>query len=143
MSEQQFEISKKFSKVSRDRLLTCAPELQKLFSVVVERFDCTIVQGRRSKEEQNKYFKEGKSKVVWPNSKHNVINPTDLSRAVDAAPFIDGNISWETKQSYYFAGYVMRVADELGINIRWGGSWDMDRDVNDQKFNDVCHFELK
>lgn len=141
-NQQDVQLSSRFGKRSKTNLCTCDIQLQLLFNNVVEQFDCSIIQGRRSKAQQNKYFAEGKSKVRWPNSKHNVLNPTDLSRAVDVAPYINGKISWDNNQCYYFAGYVMRVADELGIKIRWGGSWDMDRDVNDQTFQDLTHFEI-
>lgn len=32
---------------------------------------------------------------------------------------------------------------KLGIDIRWGGNWDMDGEpVTDQNFQDLVHFEL-
>jgi len=137
------QLSPRFGSRSKKNLRTCDPQLQRLFNVVVEGFDCSIIQGRRSKALQDKYFAEGKSKVQWPNSKHNVLNPTDLSHAVDVAPYINGKISWDSCQCYFFAGYVLRVSEELGIDIRWGGDWDQDRDVNDQTFRDLIHFEIK
>jgi len=142
LEENNIQLSSRFGTRSKKELKTCNLKLQQLFNVVVEGFDCSIIQGRRSKALQNKYFAEGKSKVQWPNSKHNVLNPTDLSRAVDVAPYINGKISWDAKQCYFFAGYVLRVAEQLSINIRWGGSWDMDRDVNDENFRDLVHYEL-
>ena len=47
-----------------------------------------IVCGHRNKEDQNKAFAEGKSKLKWPKGKHNKLP----SQAVDAAPYISGNI---------------------------------------------------
>lgn len=41
-----------------------------------------------------------------------------------------------------FAGYVMRVADELGIKLRYGGDWDGDKKTADQSFNDLPHYEI-
>ena len=29
----------------------------------------------------------------------------------------------------------------MGIKIRWGGDWDSDTQVNDNKFDDLVHFE--
>ena len=136
-------LSNRFGRVSKRELITCDPRLQVLFSIVVESFDCSIIQGRRDKATQDKYFNEGKSKLKWPNSKHNVLEPYMLSKAVDVAPYINGKIVWDASQCYYFSGYVMRTADELGIKIRWGGDWDMDRDISDNTFNDLVHFELK
>jgi peptidoglycan LD-endopeptidase CwlK len=36
----------------------------------------------------------------------------------------------------------LEIAKELGIKVRWGNDWDMDGDLNDQKFIDSPHFEL-
>ena len=60
-----------FGKTSKKRLEECDPRLQQLFNEVVKEYDCSILQGHRSEEEQNRYFDEGKSKVRFPNSKHN------------------------------------------------------------------------
>jgi hypothetical protein len=31
----------------------------------------------------------------------------------------------------------------MGINLRWGGDWDQDWEVKDNKFDDFPHFELR
>lgn len=128
----------KFSNRSQDRLSQCHPLLQELFNYIIQYFDCTIITGHRGREEQNDKFNRGLSKVKWPNSKHN----TYPSRAVDAAPFIDGQVSWDSEQCYYFSGFVMGVAKAKGINIRSGSDWDRDNNISDQSFNDLVHFEL-
>ena len=128
----------KFSKSSLKKLQTCHEDLQKIFLHVITHYDCTIVQGHRDKKTQNKYYNEGKSKLQWPNSKHNS-NP---SRAADVAPYIDGEVSWNKEQCYVFAGFVMGTAAMMRIPIRWGGDWDQDNNIHDQTFNDLVHFEL-
>lgn len=128
----------KFSKSSLSKLKTCDEELQKLFLHVVTHFDCTIVQGHRDKRTQNKYYKEGKSKLQWPNSNHN----SKPSRAVDVAPYLNGSVSWDKDQCYTFGGFVLGVAAMMRIPIRWGGDWDGDKNIKDQTFNDLVHFEL-
>jgi peptidoglycan LD-endopeptidase CwlK len=128
----------KFSKKSLDKLETCDERLKKIALKVVENFDCVVVYGNRSKEDQDKAFKEGKTKLKFPLSKHNSLP----SKAMDLAPFINGEIVWDDRQCYYFAGYVIRVAEELGIKIRWGGDWNSNRTIKDQTFNDLVHFEL-
>ena len=41
------------------------------------------------------------------------------------------------------AHHIMATAKRLGYNnMRWGGDWDKDFDLDDQTFNDLCHFEL-
>lgn len=132
-----------FSVTSRNKLRTCHTLLQGLFDTVVLTYDCAIIEGRRSKARQNALYSAGSSKLVWPESKHNVLNPINLSMAVDVAPCIKGKgISWNTKQCYHFGGYVLAVSHQLKIPIRWGGDWDRDYDILDQEFNDLVHFEL-
>ncbi len=129
----------RFSRSSNIKLGTCHPKLQKLFREVIKEVDCTIVWGHRGKEIQNDLCEAGASQKEWPDSKHNVVP----SMAVDVAPYISGKGPvWEPRQCYYFAGYVMAVAERLGIKIRCGADWDSDFDVNDQNFRDVCHFEI-
>jgi len=42
----------------------------------------------------------------------------------------------------FLSGFVLGIAHMKGIKIRWGGDWDGDTKMNDQKFNDLVHFEL-
>lgn len=133
----------KFSKTSAERLQTCHPDIVTLFNTVIKYYDCTIVEGHRSKETQERYVREGKSKTM--NSKH-LKNP---SMAVDAVTYKAGKgVDWNDKQALFFAGYVKGIADILYAQgtmkhkLRLGADWDMDYDVNDQTFNDYCHFEL-
>ncbi len=135
-----------FGHKSLERLSTCDPPLQWLFNTVIERYDCTILEGERGQERQNLFVEQGLSKVKWPDGKHNVKSEDKKkgikSKAVDVAPWINGKASFEPRQCYFFAGYVKRVAEELEIKIRLGADWDSDGDVNDQTFRDIVHFEL-
>jgi len=125
-----------FGAQSRIRLNSCHPDLIRLFDEVVKNYDCTILCGHRGEEEQTKAFNEGRSKVQFPNSRHNSLP----SMAVDVMRY---PIDWEDRiRMYHFAGYVLGVANSLGINIRWGGDWDSDLDFEDNKFFDAPHFEL-
>lgn len=126
-----------FSKSSLSRLDTCDPRIKSVMLEVVRRFDCTIICGHRGEEEQNKHYSSGNSKIRYPQSKHN----KTPSRAVDVAPYpIDWN---DTARFRYFAGYVMGVAAMMGVRLRWGGDWDSDTQVSDNRFNDLVHFELQ
>ncbi len=128
----------RFGRLSLAQLDTCHPDLQRLFYRVVEKYDCSVLVGNRSHADQDKAFNAvpQRSKVKWPNGKHNSLP----SSAVDVAPY---PVDWSnTKRFYHFAGYVQGIANELGIKIRWGGDWDSDYDLDDQKFMDLVHFEL-
>lgn len=157
-----------FSQASLDELLTAALELQMLFEDIVPVFDCKVLQGKRTEEEQQRNIDRGVSKTM--NSKH--VYPLDApSRAVDVAPYplkwpnLKGayneiqellaqgaeksrvlaaikEYSKDLGRFYYFGGYVLGRADERGLRLRWGGDWDGDRDVSDQSFDDLVHFEL-
>jgi peptidoglycan LD-endopeptidase CwlK len=125
-----------FGKKSMERLKTCDQRLQDLFNEVIKNYDCSVLQGTRTKEEQDEFFRTGKSKVQWPNSKHN----SSPSKGIDVSPY---PIDWDnTKRFYHFAGYVQGIADQMGIKLRWGGDWDNDFDLDDQSFMDLVHFEL-
>lgn len=126
----------KLGKASIDRLSTCHSDLRLLFGEVAKHYDLTIVCGHRTKEDQDEAFRTGKSKLKWPNGKHNQMP----SLAVDAVPF---PIDWNDKMRFYhFIGYVRGVAAQLGIKIRCGADWDGDFDFKDQNFHDLPHFEL-
>jgi len=128
----------KYSNSSKDKLKTCHPLLQLLFKTVIKYFDNTIAFGYRSEKEQNAAYASGKSKVKFPDSKHNEYP----SMAVDSYPYVGGAVSYEAKQCYFYAAFVLGVASMLNIKVRSGADWDSDKDINDQKFNDICHFEL-
>lgn len=126
----------KFGKRSKNNLATCHQEIQRLFNEVIKYYDCSVICGHRGKEEQDKAYNEGSSKVKWPNSKHNKIQ----SIAADVPPY---PIDWkDTRRFYMFVGIVRGVAAMLGIKIRCGADWDGDMEVKDQNFHDLPHFEL-
>lgn len=125
-----------FSDKSESLLKQCHPDLQKVFNEVIKHFDCSVITGHRGKEEQNRMFEKERSKVQWPDSKHN----QRPSLAVDVAPY---PISWKDRERfYYFSGFVQGIATSMEITIRWGGDWDQDTQVQDQSFDDLVHFEL-
>lgn len=126
-----------FGVYSRTRLVTCDPRLQQLFNEVVKHFDCRVLCGHRTEAEQNQALHDGYSKLAWPLSKHN----TNPSMAVDVVPW---PVDWEDRERMvYFAGLVKGVALGLGLKVRWGGDWDSDTEVMDEKgLRDLPHFEL-
>ena len=41
------------------------------------------------------------------------------------------------------AGFILCIAAQKGIKLRWGGDWDNDFDTRDEgRFRDLPHFEL-
>lgn len=113
-----------------------------LMNTSIKFIDFTVIDGHRTQEEQDAFFESGASQVMWPNSKHN----QTPAMAVDIAPW---PIDWtDSNRFYFFAGVIMMLAwifQRFGMikhEVRWGGDWDRDTQVNDQSFMDLGHFEL-
>jgi len=125
-----------FGKRSKKHLETCDKRLQKVLNEVIKHVDCSVIEGHRSGERQNKLYEEGKTKVKYPNGRHNA-NP---SRAVDVVPY---PIDWNDRERFHlFAGFVLGIAQSMEIKLRWGGDWNMNFEVDDNNFDDFPHFEL-
>lgn len=131
-----------FGTDSLQKLNTCHADLQTLFHEVIKYFPCKVIAGNRNKADQDKAFTEKKSKLQFPNSKHNSMP----SMAADVMPFpVDWN---DTNRMRYFAGYVMGIAallkeqGKMAFSVRYGGDWDRDTQLKDNVFNDMVHFEL-
>jgi peptidoglycan L-alanyl-D-glutamate endopeptidase CwlK len=114
------------------KLGECHPDLQRVVRRAVELMppdiDCTVLCGWRGKLDQQRAFRDGKSKLQWPESRHNSIP----AEAVDLAPF---PIDWNDRAAFVLlASYVLAAASDLGIRVTWGGHW--------RGFPDFPHFEL-
>ena len=132
-----------FGKNSSDQLKTCAWKWQMILQEVIKYYDCKILEGHRGEKEQHDNFFTNRSKVDWPDGKHN----TYPSEAVDVAPYPIpenwGADHWKDLVHFYeLAAIIKFVAASKGIKIRWGGDWDGDGDYKDNKFEDLVHFEL-
>lgn len=92
-------------------------------AIEISEQDFTVLEGLRSKERQQELYNTGKSKTL--NSRH------ITGHAVDLAPW---PISWDWDKFYPIADAMKQAADELGIDIEWGGDW--------KSFPDGPHFQL-
>lgn len=125
-----------YSAQSKTKLESTCVELQHTFRIVILDYDNSILEGHRGQTAQDEYFRTGRSRVQFPNGKHNSV-PSD---AVDSAPY---PIDWNNRERFvHYAGYVKGVARALGYRVRWGGDWDGDFDLKDQTFMDLVHFEF-
>lgn len=130
-----------FSKISKDRLSSCHPDLIRLFTEIIKYFDCTVICGFRNQKDQDAAYAAGKSEKKWPHGKHN----STPSMAVDVAPYnVPGEVvDWnDIARFYYFGGFVLGIAKMMGIKVRYGGDFNMNTRVKDEKFKDLPHFEL-
>jgi len=157
-----------YGRRSLERLATAHELLQHLMKRVGVHFPNTILEGGRTGGQQAKNVAKGVSKTM--NSKH-VRSPAEaVDAAPDPLGWpqagklkarierVTGQLTDEQKVEvltlvgeytkdvarwYYFGGFVLGTAQELGIDIRWGGDWDGDRDLDDQSFDDLPHFEVR
>jgi peptidoglycan LD-endopeptidase CwlK len=141
-----------FSAKSLRNLGTAHSELRFLFDKIADFIDCSILSGRRTREEQVKLVEEGRSQTL--QSKH-LAGDDGYADAVDAAtypqdwskltPENDARMTQFEVDQVYFSGFVMGYAAARGIKLRWGGDWDgNNRNVGDwRRFRDLDHFERK
>jgi len=126
----------RFGKKSKEQLATCDERLIKIFNEVIKTVDCSVLEGHRSEDRQNALYEEGKTKVKYPQGRHNKFP----SRAADVVPY---PIDWDDRERFHlFAGFVLGIANQMGIKLRWGGDWNINWFVDDNKFDDFPHFEL-
>lgn len=126
----------KFSTRSKAALKNAHPLLQKLFNEVIKEFDCVILESRRNKADQTKAHKNGFSNAKFGESAHNYTPAI----ALDVCPY---PIDWSNSKAFIdLSRVVLKKAKELNIKIRWGGDWNGDGDMTDQKLMDLPHYEL-
>lgn len=127
-----------YSSKSESRLASADERLQKVFKAAAQFYNITIIEGHRSDRRQRQLHMSGKSKLDGINQKSK--HQSDPSLAIDAAPY---PIDWQDVERFYqFGFFIVGLGASLGVKIRWGGDWDGDGDIRDQRFNDLVHFEL-
>lgn len=119
-----------FGQQSKNRLVTCDKQIQDVLNEAIKYIDFSVIDGHRTRERQDEYFRLGTSTVKFPYSKHNKYP----SRAVDIAPY-PGLFNADDEEFYRLASYVLAAANDLGVRLEWGGHW--------KNFKDMAHFELK
>ena len=155
----------KYSSRSLEALQSCDPDIQMIFHKAIRYLDITIIGGARGEDEQNEAYANNRSKVSWPFSKHNVVEPNPYSMAIDAAPYYNG-IDWRTDKALYkainrgnateaqeivenikrwkvFIGLILGIAAAYNVPLYNGSDWDHDFKFDDQIFIDSPHFEIR
>ena len=113
---------------SKDRLKGVDERLIKVVERAIEltEVDFTVLEGLRTPERQKQLVNEGFSQTL--KSKHLT------GHAVDLGAFVNGTVSWDKEHYHTIAEAMKKSAEELKINIRWGGDF--------KSFFDGPHFEL-
>lgn len=127
-----------FSQHSKDILDTCHPLIRDVFNEVIRHVDCRAISGQRGRAEQEELFRTFKSQVRYPDSYHNKV---PYSLAIDIVPY---PIDWSDRERFtLFAGFVLGIAQSMGIEMTWGGDWNHNFRVSDNKFDDFAHFQIE
>ena len=123
----------KFGRKSLAQLRGLDSGLVNVLNQAIKHFDFTVIEGLRTLETQKEYVAKGASKTL--ESKH-----ID-GKAVDIAPY---PIDYDDEERFvYLGGFILGVASQLGVKLRWGLDWDMDTYTKDTKFRDLGHFEIR
>ena len=123
----------KFGKKSQKRLIGVDAKLVSVLNETIKHFDFTVIEGVRSLETQKKYVARGASKTL--KSKH-----ID-GKAVDIAPY---PVDYDDEERFvYLGGFILGVASQLGVKLRWGLAGERDTYTKDTRFRDAGHFETR
>lgn len=84
--------------------------------------DFTVFDGFRTEAEQRQNIRNG---VSWTmKSKHlPQASAGGMVTAVDLVPWIEGRPVWSWLHIYIIAEAMRQAAQELGVRLRWGGTW--------------------
>lgn len=134
-------MSRKWGNRSQQVLSELDPRLASIMTTILhEVADISLICGFRDQEEQDEAYETGRSKVRWPNGKHNRLP----SKAVDFQPWPVPERREKLWASLaYIAGHAIQIGRRRGLVVRWGGDWDGDGDLTDQNFDDLYHLEIK
>lgn len=110
---------------SRQKLSGVHPDLVAVVKRAIEitKQDFSVIEGIRSVERQRELLKSGASTTM--NSRH------ITGHAVDLAPY---PVSWDWEYFYPMADAMKQAAEELDVDLEWGGDW--------KTFKDGPHFQL-
>lgn len=90
-------------------------------AIAISAQDFSVHDGLRTEAEQRRYVSFGASKTM--NSMHRT-QPDGFGHAVDLVPYINGKMRWEWPAIYPVAAAMRIAAEELDVDLIWGGVWD-------------------
>ena len=129
---------------SRKNLATAHSEWTRIILDIAPYFPLSVIQGYRGKKEQDRLYNMGNSKVMWPDSKHNVMPSLAIDVIPQPLPHEWGDHDWRERVKFYQLGILIQTtAMKYGHLVRSGYDWDQDGDYRDQSFNDLVHHELQ
>jgi len=127
----------KLGRTSLKRLQTADDPLPELFekALSVSPIDFGIARGKATAEEQFELFKKGRKEidgnwtivdldqVVTFRDGYEKKSNHQSGKAVDVYAYVNGRASWDKVHLSIIAGVVLATAAEMGIKLRWGGTF--------------------
>lgn len=138
---------------------------------IIPELDFSIVEGHRPVVKQQEYFKKGLTHIdgIDEKGKHNYSpsqafdfypwsptygtltgHPTQVAEIAQKVQHKNETLDsakarvmqFIYAKFYAIAARMKETAEEIGVDIRWGGDWDSDGDILDHSFVDLPHIEL-
>lgn len=128
-----------FGRRSLTTLGEAHPLLQQVAYAALERgeIDFAVICSYRGRREQERAFREGKTKARFGQSAHNY----EPALAIDVMPWPNGFKA--NMEEWKLLGKIfLEEAARLGIALRWGGDFNRDGDKTTKDAWDSPHFEL-
>lgn len=121
------------SQRSIERLSGAHSDLAKVVmrAAAISDLDFTVLEVLRTLERQKELVAKGASETM--RSRH-LPGANGKSHAVDLAPMIGGQVSWDWPLYHRLAEIIKRAAHDVGVPIEWGGDW--------VTFKDGPHWQL-
>lgn len=133
-----------FGTTSRANLSTANSTLQGIAAEVLLIKDHSIVKGHRNQVDQDYAHQTGKSKLKWPDGKHNALPSNAIDVRTYPMPIRPTKELFEQalrEEQLYLLGLYVGVAFALGTTLRIGADWDRDGEIADNGFDDFFHVE--
>jgi hypothetical protein len=123
----------------QERFESLHPDLQKCVAKLKEEhaklgkdWEILVVSGHRTQAEQDDCVRRKVSRCVWPSSPHNSHPSLGVDLQATRGGKLIGSPEAE-KLCAEIAEALVKIASDLGISIRWGGTF---------KKKDLPHYEL-
>jgi peptidoglycan L-alanyl-D-glutamate endopeptidase CwlK len=118
-----------FGEKSRKELIGVHPSLVEIcnLAIVLSPQDFGVHDGVRTAQEQRVLFeRKASTKDGYKRKSKHQKQADGFGHAVDLVPFLPRlGYRWEWNLIFPIAAVVGRVAQEKGVNLVWGGVWDM------------------
>ena len=104
-------------------------------AIDITEVDFGVSEGLRTLEEQKEMVRTGASDTM--NSRHLT------GHAVDLMAYVGARVSWEWPLYHKILDAMKQAAEELNVEIRWGGCWKNLKEIEDSEYEVDAYAERK